>query len=567
MGRHSHRGDEPAKTVTPTPPTPPAAPTASGRRRRALIGLVMVALVAMTATIAFVWGRTSHDGGSGDRAGGPAPAPAPALEPCAQQTRIAVAEDAAPLWQPVLDAFARDTDRACQSLGLAALPATAADAALVLAEASAWLAEDVISVTQLPAGLAPISTDVVAHSPLVLVTGGSIGEPAQLQDPATPLTVTAAKPTSSAASALGLDGLIQAIAGQRMQVPASLTDLTPGDQRMMAAMASIHLVDGVAPTLAQPLDPAAVVLTSEAQAWRAAGANEDGRSVLYLQDGAIQLQMPLVAPRASADIDALRAYLGGPQGAEALGGSGMRSTAGHAALASRGAFTPRVSLPAPRIIDAAEALQAVGFFSAITTPVSSLSAIDISGSMSDPMPGAPAGLTKIDLIRGVARAMFQVAPPGGSSGMITFHSDPANRAVIDYAAELARDDVPGHQERMLAALDQASAGGTPLYNTVVFAYKAALEGYTPGIENQLIVLTDGDNRDTADSITLNQMSQQVQALIDPQRPISVTIVAFGQDADVQAVTAIAQAVDGTAVAVPDFGSYGPALGDVFLPRR
>lgn len=543
----------------------PAPATARRRRRRRPLVLSLAGALALVLAIGAAAVLLMRDDGGG--AGAVVDADrAAAAPPCADSAEVLVAPADAPFWQFVLDAYARATDSSCQSIELADLPPDQPDAAAVLADADGWIAEDLMSLEQLPADIAPLRADVIARSPIVLVSGGLATEAPQLLAPAAPLSVSLAAPAASAASALGLDALTVALTGQSLELTSSISDLSPDDQQLIATITAMHQVEDIAQMLAQPLDANAIVLATEAQAWRSAEAAPDGRAVLYLGDGGIQLQTPLVQLRASAQLDDLRAFLRTEQGGAAVAAVGLRPADGGEAPAARGSLAPLSPLPTPQFTDPARFVQHLGLFTVLKTPVSSLAAVDVSGSMNDPMPGGPARQTKIDLIRTVAAAMFQITPPGGRSGMITFHSDAGNRAAIDYAAPLAANDQVGQQDRLLAALGQPAGGGTPLYNTVVSAYQRALEGYAPGMPNQLVILTDGDNRDTIDTITLTQMAAQVQAMIDPRRPIQVTVIAFGQDADAQVVTSIADAVHGTPVLVPDYAAYGPALAQVFLPR-
>lgn len=522
------------------------------------------AVVVLLAAAGLMTVVMRKDDGAADAADAHQSANPVVAPPCSDQSRVLVSANAS-MWQSVVDAYAARAKAACQPIELSEVPADQAAAATALAGSDAWIAEDVTSVSRLAAALPITRTDVVARTPLVLVSGGLAQNPADLRNPPSPLSVEVASPLASPASALGLDALTMNLTGQSLQILGSLISPSDADRRVMATVSSMRIVNDVAQTLNAPLPPDAVVLTTEALAWQSAAGASDGRDVMYLQDGALQLQAPLVQLGASDAVEGLRAYLGTPDGAAALLAAGLRPATGTGAPAKHGRFSPIAALPAPRTVDPAQIEQHIGTFALLATPVALLAAMDMSGSMADPLPGAPAGLTKIEVLRQVAGAVLGVALPTGRSGMITFQSDAANRSSLTYAAPMAFNGDPGHAQAMSAALAGTPAGGTPLYNTVVYAYQKALENYAPGMPNQLLVLTDGDNRDTVDTITLAQMTQQVRSLVDPNRPIQVTFVALGADADARIVTEMAQAAQGRAILVPDYASYGAAVAQLFSP--
>lgn len=575
MGQHSRAIDG---AVRASAARTPAALTrvsrgahVSPRRRpwRLIATGVLVAMVAVTLLVAFFTEDGDGKGGSAATATEAADAPI-----CANPARLLVTPSDAAMWQSVLDSYQRSTKPACGPIELSDLPADEGAAAAALSSSAGWIARDAAALSALPEALAAVSrTDVIARTPLVVVSGGAAADAAQLLNPPTALSVAVESPAASPAAALGLDELTRALTGQSLQILGSLADPTEADRRVIATVQSMRIVEDSAQLLAAPLAPDAVVLTTEAAAWSTAADAADQRAVVYLDGGGIQLQATLVQFAPSEELAALRSFLGTSAGAAALTAAGLRpaATAGTGATrtapATRGQFAPIADLPEAGAVDPAQLEQQIGTFVVLTTPVSMIAAMDMSGSMSDQMPGGPPGLTKIDLIRRLVDGLFDIARPDGRSGVITFHSDPVNRAVLDYSVPVDANAAPGHRERASAAFAAAPVGGTPLYNAVVRTYRLALDSYAPGIPNQLVILTDGDNRDTVDTITLEQMAAQLREMIDPQRPINAIVVALGQDADEQTVRQIATAVQGTPLVARDYASYGPAMAQLFLPSR
>jgi hypothetical protein len=164
-----------------------------------------------------------------------------------------------------------------------------------------------------------------------------------------------------------------------------------------------------------------------------------------------------------------------------------------------------------------------------------LVAVDVSGSMRAPAPGSHTPL--IDLVGDGTLELAKLLPDDSELAVWEFGSrlDPPR----DYRTLLPRGPLDAAQRRRLAAaIDSLAAGntGTGLYDTILAAYKAAREGYRPGVPNHVVVFTDGRNEDDVKTISIKQLSKQLAAAQDPQRPVEVTIITFGPEADAELLT-------------------------------
>jgi Mg-chelatase subunit ChlD len=265
----------------------------------------------------------------------------------------------------------------------------------------------------------------------------------------------------------------------------------------------------------------------------------------------------------SATLSRFGDYLTSADGQTALAAAGLRTSASAPATATLDAAgliaasggKPAVAVPTAAVVTMA---QTFGF---MHTRVSSLVVLDASGSMKDRLPGSTT--RKIDLVKALAQQTLTVASPQARSGVVTFRSDARDTIEIKLAARLlangSDDGGLPHATRVLQAVNSAPiGGGTPLYNAIVFGYQKALASYDAKFVNQVVVLTDGDNRDARGSISRAALVSQLKALKDPKRPLKLILLGYGQDADMTTLRAIASATGGKAVAVPTLASVAEA---------
>jgi Ca-activated chloride channel family protein len=99
-----------------------------------------------------------------------------------------------------------------------------------------------------------------------------------------------------------------------------------------------------------------------------------------------------------------------------------------------------------------------------------------------------------------------------------------------------------NRERILAAIDQLVArGNTALYDAVIAAVEHLQANSSPERIQAVLLLSDG--QDTASQTSLNQVVRAIQAARNSRTPILVIPVAYGRDADVNALNTIGQASD------------------------
>lgn len=91
-------------------------------------------------------------------------------------------------------------------------------------------------------------------------------------------------------------------------------------------------------------------------------------------------------------------------------------------------------------------------------------------------------------------------------------------------------------------------GGTSLYDTTDAAIAAAREQFDPDTVSTVLVITDGRNEDSS-GLDLPETTGRLAAGADPARPVGLVAVAFGPDADLEALEQLAAAAGGGSQAV------------------
>ena len=169
--------------------------------------------------------------------------------------------------------------------------------------------------------------------------------------------------------------------------------------------------------------------------------------------------------------------------------------------------------------------------------------VDVSGSMGETAPGGSARI--IDLVRQGCLAVGRLLPDASSLGLWEFGSLLA--PPVDHRTLLPNGPLDTRQRAALGSAVsrlQPRTTGTGLYDTTLAAYKAAVEAYRPGEPNQVLIFTDGRNEDDADTITAAELSAGLKAAADPDRPVQLTVVAYGSRPEIPVLEKAIEPVDG-----------------------
>lgn len=162
--------------------------------------------------------------------------------------------------------------------------------------------------------------------------------------------------------------------------------------------------------------------------------------------------------------------------------------------------------------------------------------LDVSGSMAD-LGGE--GFTKLDLAKRAVMASLDQFKADDEVGLWVFSTRLAEPN-IDYLELVApaplrdvRDEIASRVQGLIAD------GGTGLYDTTAAAVRAVRDSFDPARINAVILLTDGVCDDFDDGCDIEPLLRLLSS--NERDPVRVFPVAYGSDADQEALTLIADA--------------------------
>ncbi len=175
--------------------------------------------------------------------------------------------------------------------------------------------------------------------------------------------------------------------------------------------------------------------------------------------------------------------------------------------------------------------------------------VDRSGSMAELVPGTVE--SRATLAQASLTELVQGAAPDSDIGLWTFTT---GLGTTDYAEliptgpmdqPVTGEDTP-RRGALLAAipgLDPVPDGATPLYDSVLAAFRSAQGGFAYGRFNAVVVVTDGRNEDPG-SISLPTLLDTLRLEFDGIKPVRIVTIAYGEQADVATLRLIADTTGG-----------------------
>ncbi|WP_214409369.1 substrate-binding domain-containing protein [Sphaerisporangium fuscum] len=299
-----------------------------------------------------------------------------------------------------------------------------------------------------------------------------------------------------------------------------------------------------------------VIVASEQAVWRHNASRSDRPAVgLYPKEGAIALDYPYVSltkdPAKVRTAEAFRRLIASTTGRTLLRAAGFRDPRGEAGPgmdASRGlrAAPPR-DIPAP---DTATTLRALLSVRLLLADTRALLLLDISGSMAEPVPGMHA--TRMQATARLAEAGVRSLPKGSDVGLWVFSTnldgDKDYREVVPVGPMKQR--VPRVLQE-LRKLPGRTRGDTGLYDSVLAAFRSASRHQVRNMISSVIVFTDGRN-DDAHGISLDHLLATLREEFTPERPVTITLIGYGQGIDAGELRRIAEVTNGAAMVASTF---------------
>lgn len=412
-----------------------------------------------------------------------------------------------------------------------------------------------LAMSEANTGLTPLA-ESLAQTPGVIVSEDNTSYGTWLEALKAEDTVSMGDPKEDpGAFAALLGGISEVSAGT-----VSIEDLT-GGTALRAQSIGVTEATQSATELLTDVDngtkDAAIVTEADYAAYASAHA-DSGLTATVPGDGSFALNYPLYQASSSNNTTIDQAaqqiidFMGSEDGKQALAAAGLRAADGQElegeySVGSFAALTPSNQDVLTQVWTS---------YSLQSAPLNALVVLDASGSMLLPVAGTDK--SRMDITVESVLAGSQLFPARDSMGLWKFSRDLTlpDGSVSDYQELVPvrgfEETVDGKTQRVL--LQEAGSGiaatidpngFTALYDTTLAAFRSAKESYAYGSVNAVIVLTDGENHDD-NSISQEELISTIQAEQDPANPVFIIMIGVSEDADMNALTTIAQSVGGEA---------------------
>ncbi|MGE2835924.1 hypothetical protein [Mycobacterium sp. SMC-4] len=140
------------------------------------------------------------------------------------------------------------------------------------------------------------------------------------------------------------------------------------------------------------------------------------------------------------------------------------------------------------------------------------------------------GRSRLTNVVDALKARLSALPPDSGVGLWTFDGV-AGRSVVSSGALAEPVDGRPRSDALTASLDDqtASSGGAVSFTTLRLVYTDASAGYREGQKNSVLVITAGPHTDR--TLGAAGLQQYISGAFDPERPVAVNVIDFGEDAD------------------------------------
>jgi Ca-activated chloride channel family protein len=293
---------------------------------------------------------------------------------------------------------------------------------------------------------------------------------------------------------------------------------------------------------------------------------------VYPADGIAEADHPFLLLRGSwvtapkAQIArAFADFARGPAGRAGYGRAGFRGadrSLRAIPAATKGTGTVAAAYRTRALPAATQAAQALVRWRALRRPANVLAAIDTSGSMAEQAPGLP--VSKLAVFQKAAAQAVTLFNARSRLGLWEFSSlldGPRDYRQLVPARPLAARVGRVDQRALIIGTTarMRPVGNTGLYDTIDAGYRQVRRSWRADQQNILVVMTDGKNEDLS-GLSLPQLVSSLRAQVDPHRPVTAILIAYGSDADVVSLGQAAAAVHGRT-----YWAKNPAdIGKVFL---
>ena len=178
---------------------------------------------------------------------------------------------------------------------------------------------------------------------------------------------------------------------------------------------------------------------------------------------------------------------------------------------------------------------------ALTAPVTSPT---VTIMLDQSMPTDDGGTARLINVVDALKARLQMLPADSGMGLWTFDGVQGRSEIPVGPLSEPLDGQP-RSAALTATLDAQtpSGGGAVSFTTLRLVYADASAGYREGQQNSVLVITTGPHTDQ--SLGAEGLQQYIRGAFNPDRPVAVNVIDFGDDSDRATWESVAQITGGS----------------------
>jgi Ca-activated chloride channel family protein len=298
---------------------------------------------------------------------------------------------------------------------------------------------------------------------------------------------------------------------------------------------------------------------------------------VYPAGGTMVHEVPFVTltaassdPARAVAADGFLHALLGETGQAAFTAEGLRTPAGtNPRLTPDAGFSPDLRFNPAGVAGPETRGTALTTFGRLQQRGTSLVVFDTSSSMGQAAPG-DGGRTRLEVATDAVQEALGLLAADSDLGVWQSASDTDGAA--DHRELIPLGPMDGDYKGVTRSVAATGAirsikpgSNTGLYDTALAAFRALTAAYTPGRPNQVVFLTDGRNDDPG-GISPDELAASVKREFDPERPVRLITIAYGNDADAAALRRVSDATGAKSYPALDSRSIFQVVIDVLSPR-
>ncbi|MEV0647344.1 substrate-binding and VWA domain-containing protein [Phytomonospora sp. NPDC050363] len=278
-------------------------------------------------------------------------------------------------------------------------------------------------------------------------------------------------------------------------------------------------------------------------------------AAVYPSDGAPEADNPFLVIQNAPWVSAVkqdaatqfRDFVRDKEGREVLLADGFRDSNGNGgpSVSVDNGLSPQITEPPAETVQPAAVTNTLATWTALNRTTNLLFVMDTSDAMGAATTVDGEDTTLLEVAQDAVRiALNMIGSEKSQVGLWQFSGADAGGVPYQSLVPLERLD-EGNRASISENIDFMQAGGpSALYDTAAAAYQHVTENYLAEATNMVVVLTAGANNNPNGGLSLEDLTTQLTGTRDPNRPVSLMTIGYGEGADETAMQEISTATKG-----------------------